>query len=135
MTTMRSSLVILVCLKAGLIGCNRPAGQSKQTAGTGANTGAVEAIGHGDAKDAAENPAPAAAEKPATDVKEEPVRTSAAPSVPGVRTHTVQRGETLWAISQKYYGDGKGWHRIYAANRNRIRDPNDVPVGTKLIIP
>jgi nucleoid-associated protein YgaU len=52
-----------------------------------------------------------------------------------VRTHTVKRGDTLWSLAQKYYGNGREWRRIYSANRNRINDPNQLPAGIKLIIP
>ncbi len=74
---------------------------------------------------------------PAPDSPDVP-RGPAPPSVGGrdtPRTHVVQRGETLWAIARKYYGDGRQWRKIYAANRNRVADVNDLPVGIKLIIP
>ena len=54
---------------------------------------------------------------------------------PQVRVHTVKPGETLYAIARKYYNDGRQWRRIWQANRNRIKDPNRVPAGIKLIIP
>jgi nucleoid-associated protein YgaU len=47
----------------------------------------------------------------------------------------VQRGDSLWKIAQKQYGDGRAWRKIYNANRGRIANPSDVPIGTKLIIP
>lgn len=76
---------------------------------------------------------------PAPDYSSSSAGTSTAPPtdpVPGAaRMHVVQRGETLWTISKRYYGNGREWRKIYAANRNRIKNPSDVPVGIKLIIP
>lgn len=55
-------------------------------------------------------------------------------TVPG-RIHFVQPNETLWSISQRYYGHGKHWRKILVANRNRLTDSTELPVGMKLIIP
>ena len=49
--------------------------------------------------------------------------------------HIVQRGETLSAISQKYYGSAGKWQKIFDANRQTIQDVNKIQPGTKLIIP
>ncbi len=54
--------------------------------------------------------------------------------VPG-RIHRVETGDTLWSLAQNYYGDSRHWRRILSANRNRIRQPSDLDVGMKLIIP
>lgn len=64
----------------------------------------------------------------------EPVPAEPVPDM-DARTHVVQRGDTLWSIAAKYYGNGRQWQRIYKANQNRIKDPKDLPVGIKLIIP
>lgn len=55
-------------------------------------------------------------------------------SLPG-RVHCVERGETLYSIAAKYYGDSRQWRRIITANRNRVKNERDLPVGMKLIIP
>ncbi len=55
-------------------------------------------------------------------------------AMPG-RTHLVQPKETLYGLAQRYYGNKNQWRRIYYANRNRLTDPNDLPVGIRLIIP
>ncbi|GFN30007.1 CIS tube protein [Paenibacillus xylaniclasticus] len=46
---------------------------------------------------------------------------------------TVKRGDTLWAISAREYGDPGRWRSI--ARANGIADPRKLPVGTTLIIP
>ena len=53
----------------------------------------------------------------------------------GDRWHTVRDGESLSAISLKYYGDRNYYHTIYEANRDRMSSPNDVMVGVRLLIP
>lgn len=40
------------------------------------------------------------------------------------RTHTVVRGDCLWAIAQKYYGKGSRYPEIYAANQAQIDKRN-----------
>ncbi len=54
--------------------------------------------------------------------------------VPG-RVHIVERGDTLYSLAMRYYGNGKQYNRILVANRNRLKDPRNLPVGMKLIIP
>lgn len=58
-----------------------------------------------------------------------------APSPPTTNIHTVTKGDTLFILARKYYGDQRQWRRIYQANRNRIDDPQRIKVGMKLIIP
>ena len=49
--------------------------------------------------------------------------------------HIVLKNETLTSISQKYYGSAGKWKKIYDYNQNKIKDPNKLIPGTKLIIP
>jgi len=49
--------------------------------------------------------------------------------------HEVKRGDTLWKISERYYGDGSLYMKIFEANRNILKDPNLIKVGQKLRIP
>ncbi len=57
-----------------------------------------------------------------------------APSA-GPRYHTVVRHDTLYGLARRYYGDARRWRDIYEANRNVIRDPNQIRVGQRLLIP
>lgn len=49
------------------------------------------------------------------------------------RYHTVVKGDTLWAIAQKYYGNGSRYPEI--AKANNISNPDVISVGQKLLIP
>ena len=51
------------------------------------------------------------------------------------RTHTVERGDTLSAISLKYYGSANKYNRIYDANRNILKDADKIFPGQVLRIP
>ncbi|MDX1661820.1 MAG: LysM peptidoglycan-binding domain-containing protein [Gemmatimonadota bacterium] len=51
------------------------------------------------------------------------------------RTHVVEEGDTLWAIADRYYGDGTEWPRIHEANRDVIDDPDVIQPGWELTIP
>jgi LysM repeat protein len=67
------------------------------------------------------------------------VTTRTAPSTtkkaatPSTRTYTVKKGDTLWKIADKYYGDGSKWKKI--ADYNKIKDPRKLKVGQKLRVP
>ncbi len=56
---------------------------------------------------------------------------STAPSTATGTTYTVKKGDTLWAISQKYKVTVDA---IVKANPS-IKDPNQLSIGQKLVIP
>ena len=43
---------------------------------------------------------------------------------PEQKTHTVVAGDCLWAIAQKYYGDGSKYPELYAKNKAIIDAKN-----------
>ena len=49
--------------------------------------------------------------------------------------YIVQPGDTLERIAAKWLGDAAQWPRLVEANRSRIKDPNLIKPGLKLIIP
>ncbi len=64
----------------------------------------------------------------------EPVQvTVVEPATPASRTHTIQDGDTLWEISQAYYGNGARWEEI--ANANPGLNPRRLTIGQDIIIP
>lgn len=50
------------------------------------------------------------------------------------RSYTVVPGDSLISIATRYYGVAD-WQKIYAANRDKISDPNVIHSGQVLIIP
>lgn len=52
-----------------------------------------------------------------------------------LKTYTVQRGDSLSSIAAKELGNPNRFLEIYEANRDRLKDANDVRVGMKLRIP
>jgi len=50
-----------------------------------------------------------------------------------VKTHKVIKGENLWNISVKYYGDGFKWVDI--ASENKLANASQIEAGQELTIP
>lgn len=48
--------------------------------------------------------------------------------------YTVKAGDTLSKISAKYYGDASKYTKIYEANKDRIKNPNIIFEGQKIVI-
>jgi nucleoid-associated protein YgaU len=53
----------------------------------------------------------------------------------GFTQDTVQAGDTLSAMAQRWYSDPNQWPRIYEANRHQIVNPNLIFPGQVLRIP
>ena len=49
--------------------------------------------------------------------------------------HTVVKGDTLWAISAKYLGNGAKYKAIFEANRPMLTHPDKIYPGQVLRIP
>ncbi len=49
--------------------------------------------------------------------------------------YIVQSGDTLERIAAKWLGDAAQWPRLVEANRSRIKDPNLIKPGLRLLIP
>jgi nucleoid-associated protein YgaU len=64
-------------------------------------------------------------------VEELAVKQSATPS----QYHTVVKGDTLSAISKKYYGDASKYQRIFEANQPMLKHPDKIYPGQSLRIP
>jgi len=52
-------------------------------------------------------------------------------------TYTVQKGDSLWSIASKpeIYGKATQWRRIFDANRDVLRSPDQLKAGMSLRIP
>ena len=51
------------------------------------------------------------------------------------RYYTIQAGDTLSAIAQRYYGDANQYPKIFNANRDEIKDANVIYPGQRIRIP
>ena len=51
------------------------------------------------------------------------------------QVHEVEKGDTLGKIAAKYYGDASLYMTIFEANKNQLKDPNEIVPGQKLVIP
>lgn len=92
--------------------------------------------------------APADAEVPASEAASPapagPAATSAPAPVPPAERHVVvERGDSLWRITQEQLGPtaddaaiARAWPELYAANRDTIgADPDHIETGQRLIVP
>lgn len=48
---------------------------------------------------------------------------------------SIEAGNTLRTLGLKYFGNKSFWVYIYQENKEKIKNPNNVPIGTQLIIP
>lgn len=58
----------------------------------------------------------------ATETKKRAVNNSPAPIFN--KQYTVVKGDCLWNIAKKYYGNGSQYKKIYDANKDKIKNPN-----------
>lgn len=65
------------------------------------------------------------------------IQTSAAPllSGKGGQYVKVRRGDSLWRIARRHYGNGRRWTRIYNANKRKIQDPDFLKPGRRIFLP
>jgi nucleoid-associated protein YgaU len=75
----------------------------------------------------------AAAEAPAPEEAPAPPPPPPPPPPPAARTYTVVSGDTLWAISERFYGDGNKYQQI--ANASGVSNPDLIHPGQVLTIP
>jgi nucleoid-associated protein YgaU len=78
--------------------------------------------------------APTQAPAAPTQAPPAPTQAPAAPTeAPARRIYTVVSGDTLWAIAERFYGDGSQYPKI--ASANGIANPDLIMVGQELTIP
>ena len=54
---------------------------------------------------------------------------------PPTRDYTIKSGDSLSKIAKEFYGNAGDWQKIYQANKDKIKDPNLIHPGQKIIIP
>lgn len=68
--------------------------------------------------------------KPAT-----PEKKRETDNAPKAKTYKVAKGDCLWNIAKRFYGNGALYKKIYEANKKKISNPNLIYPGQVLIIP
>lgn len=61
--------------------------------------------------------------------------TNTASPKPSGQNYTVKRGDCLWNIAKRFYGNGALYTKIYDANRGQIKKPNLIYPGQVFWIP
>jgi LysM repeat protein len=56
----------------------------------------------------------------------QPAQAPAASTTPVIQTYTVQPGDSLWKISERFYGKGHLYTNIIAANPDKLKDEHSV---------
>ncbi|MBU3935707.1 LysM peptidoglycan-binding domain-containing protein [Patescibacteria group bacterium] len=49
--------------------------------------------------------------------------------------YKVERGNSLWEVAVRAYGDGYAWTRIWQANKSKLNSPELLEIGMVLTIP
>lgn len=63
-----------------------------------------------------------------------PAKAGSTPSSTGTSViYYMKKGDTLWALAQKHYGNPYKWNRI--ADASGIKNPRTIPIGKKITIP
>lgn len=53
----------------------------------------------------------------------------------GARTYTIEKGDTLSAIAQRFYGKARYWRQIHEANSAQIENPDRILPGQVITLP
>ncbi len=51
------------------------------------------------------------------------------------KEYTIQIGDSLWKVAEKELGSGHRWQSIYELNKDKMKGPNKLKAGQKIIIP
>ncbi|MDY6406897.1 MAG: HU family DNA-binding protein [Bacteroidales bacterium] len=119
---------------------NKSSAPSEEVEAAAAEDELVLEVPEETAEQVAESEAPKAAvqkdqkaeAKPVATKKEEPKK---AKYEELLLTEEITEGSRLAWISRKYYGHPDYWPYLYDANRDRIDNPSNVPVGTQIRVP
>jgi len=65
----------------------------------------------------------------------QPVQSSTPQKTEEETIHVVQKGDTLSALAQRFYGKASLYMKIFEANRDVLSNPDLIKIGQKLRIP
>ena len=78
---------------------------------------------------------PVQQQETAQTVTRAPLRPDPEPVSTQQRTYEIKAGDNLYKISRAAYGNSNRWREILEANRDRISDPGNLKVGTRIVLP
>jgi len=130
--------VLLPCVMFALVGCqNQKTEQEREAAmrvpSPAYDTSAPEPMPEPEpmSDTASEQPEPAPSET--ATAQPAPEQPSPAQPAPQGSTYTIRKGDTLWSIAQREYGDGQRWVDIVRANPGI--EPKKLRVGQTITLP
>jgi len=80
-------------------------------------------------------PAAVVAAKPDAPKAEAPKADAKADKKGGPRVHVVAKGDTLYKLAARYYGDSSRWEDIQKANKATLKKGIDLTLGQEIKIP
>ena len=54
---------------------------------------------------------------------------------PEVLYYTIEKGDSLWKVADKHYGNGNDYQKLFEANKEVIKDPDLIYPGQKIRVP
>lgn len=54
---------------------------------------------------------------------------------PAMRTYIINKNDSLWKIAKKQLGNGNRWKEIYELNKKKIKNPDTLIPGMRILIP
>jgi nucleoid-associated protein YgaU len=61
--------------------------------------------------------------------------TSTGPKATSTRRHRIERGDTLYDLAERYWGDGNRYALLFEVNRALLNEPDRLPLGAEIVIP
>ena len=124
---MKRVVILTALLMLALAGCSKPAGPvAVETMDVPAPSRPVNRL-----MPVESLPETTTTVEPVVDTREPATVETPAPAP--ARTYTLCKGDTLWSVALKFYGNGKRWKEI--AQANNIDNPAKLRVGQVLNIP
>lgn len=74
-----------------------------------------------------------ALKKPKKAKKKPKAKPKPKPKKKKTRTYKMKKGDTLWTIARRYYGNSNKWKKL--ADANKIKNPRRIPIGKVIKIP
>ncbi len=129
---MKRIFIIAAAASLALVGCQQQKGPQTTELADAPQPRPVEEL-LPSPQPQAQEPAQPTPEPAAETTAAEPAPTPPPAGTP--RSHTLQKGDTLWSLAVKYLGQGRRWPEIVQANPELHLVPKRLPVGKTIIIP